>query len=1046
MSKGSSNSLALSHHIWWRPVRALCEVRRILAAFPPSAAGFLQSRRQLINLIVPSSHPITITNSAMEPATANTSAKVSNGPAKPKKLKVFTSGSGAKRTGSRPRRIKALRDRDTRYDPDVINRLPRETLLALPVEVFNELPVDRLQYLSKEILDRVSPQRLLQIPNLATLPPEILVKFPPAVLAQLPTDTLLALWDPLKLPPEAVASLPQETLERLTPRILEQLPPEAHSLLPPRLQEMLKRMPFTTAELNHVSNAPHTSCAEGSRVAVFSIEPLSRTTERVPTFSIEPLRSTEETPTLSFAGQKTGGLHASPGEEPGSTTIPFAPCKAQLEAKPPPLPIRPLDTRPRSGEHAPASQPKESHLGVEGTNPQSQRRVSQSSSTHSRESRNRQSISRRQAVNSWLGNTTPAAAGPPPPGQDDVSILGELMDLRAERDALRDSKARLSDKVQEMELALWRDDMIRKEHEEKIAGLEKKLEVERAAVQEDKKKLMDRAMRMESNFRREAEFCKQHWGQFWDMITSKHPDDEVILGTLIFLRELVGEYREGLEKEKEGGKRKEVRIQELQSELDGLKPKARAGDTEMSQLKSAHEEELEETKQSLHEQIRKLQKFGKEQHHKAKTAAENHQKELAKLESELEAQHRQEMDKLISKTKEERDETVRLKMEKQHAIQMASLRAKHEEQIAHLARMHEQQLITQSQLAQQRGDKIHEENMEKLERINKRQLDTESQLGKAQEENELLHRERRMLHASIQQLQADTEMQQSQHQEAMSSLRTQKGHHPGQAVDGNLRALFQRLQFGIEVVTEPVNLGEVSLPPGSPLDPDGFAERHGEGSLRFLLRHILWNVVMNGFFSAPFGFGVFGNDGERSKLFGLYAAWQSVVASTQQEKTAAQEGESPKPPMIDLSVFLQDPEANRWRSSTFASIRSRTTNPAMAINNAKVKREILGALSAVSTALPEEITSKVEEIVSLAGDLALETGIHESHLGLLMPAAGTSVQIGQEFIDCEDEYTVSRTVENVELGVCPYFYRVGDGIGDFSTTWTIARGKVYIKR
>ncbi|KAK0670104.1 hypothetical protein QBC41DRAFT_222423 [Cercophora samala] len=278
----------------------------------------------------------------------------------------------------------------------------------------------------------------------------------------------------------------------------------------------------------------------------------------------------------------------------------------------------------------------------------------------------------------------------------------------------------------------------------------------------------------------------------------------------------------------------------------------------------------------------------------------------------------------------------------------------------------------------------------------------------------------------------------------MSSLSSQKG-QLRQTVDGNLRRLFQRLQFAIEVVTEPVNLGEISLVPGSQLDRDGFVERNGEGALRFLLKHIVWSVIINGFFSAPFGFGIFGDGEARDRLFQLYVTWRRLVAPDH-ETTGSQDGANSQPPTLDFGIFFQDPEANRWRSSTFASIRSSTVNPAMVANSEKVGREIHGLLSAVTTTVPEEITNKVDEIVSLAGEMALETGIHESHLGLLMPAPGTSTQIGQEFIDCEDEYTVSRTVESVELGVCPYFYRVGDGTSDFSTTWVIARGKVYIKR
>ncbi|KAK4180621.1 hypothetical protein QBC36DRAFT_177263 [Triangularia setosa] len=503
-------------------------------------------------------------------------------------------------------------------------------------------------------------------------------------------------------------------------------------------------------------------------------------------------------------------------------------------------------------------------------------------------------------------------------------------------------------------------------------------------------------------------------------MSEKDREGQIVLNTLVFARELVEWYQQELDKETKSGKEKEARVQERQAELDGLKTRLEEKDAEreaeLARLRLVHEKELGEARASLLEQVRKLQSFGKDLLQKAKAAAEEHQKELAETVSELEAQHRDEMDKLVATHQQEKfaagkeGQLALSTMQDSHATEMDILRAQQKDKMAQLARVHDRQLATQAQLAQQREAQLHEEKMGKLERMSKTQLATD------------------------------------QHHEAMSSLRSQKG-HLRQAVDGDLRRLFQRLQFGIEVVTEPVNLGDMSLPPGSPLDPDGFIKRNGAGALRFLLRHIVWNVIMNGFFSAPFGFGVFGDGEGRDRLFGLYATWRRLVAPSQQSDGA---------PTPDFEVFFQDPDANRWRSSTFASMRSATANASSqgpdqplspyAANIIKVKQDIVELLSAVTAALPEEINHKVDEIVSLAGEMALETGMHESHLGLLMPASGTSTQIGQEFLDCEDEYTVSQTTGNIELGVCPYFYRIGDGTGDFSTTWAIARGKVYIKR
>ena len=94
-------------------------------------------------------------------------------------------------------------------------------------------------------------------------------------------------------------------------------------------------------------------------------------------------------------------------------------------------------------------------------------------------------------------------------------------------------------------------------------------------------------------------------------------------------------------------------------------------------------------------------------------------------------------------------------------------------------------------------------------------------------------------------------------------------------------------------------------------------------------------------------------------------------------------------------------------------------------------------------AIPDGIEEKAEEIVSLAAKIALEIGISQASFWVSAPSSGESVQIGREFIDCEDDGVACGTVEEVELVVCPYFYKVGDGIKDFSTIKPIVSGKIY---
>lgn len=117
---------------------------------------------------------------------------------------------------------------------------------------------------------------------------------------------------------------------------------------------------------------------------------------------------------------------------------------------------------------------------------------------------------------------------------------------------------------------------------------------------------------------------------------------------------------------------------------------------------------------------------------------------------------------------------------------------------------------------------------------------------------------------------------QARHDEAMLLLGAEQG-STRQPLDIQLGEMFKRLDMEIEVITYPGNLGAVSVPRGSPLDPTGLCMRHGDRAIPFLLRSAVWGIICEGFFSVPFGFGIFGRDEDGKKsLMELFYCWRQI--------------------------------------------------------------------------------------------------------------------------------------------------------------------------
>lgn len=96
---------------------------------------------------------------------------------------------------------------------------------------------------------------------------------------------------------------------------------------------------------------------------------------------------------------------------------------------------------------------------------------------------------------------------------------------------------------------------------------------------------------------------------------------------------------------------------------------------------------------------------------------------------------------------------------------------------------------------------------------------------------------------------------------------------------GTLQTRYRALKLKVETISEPFNLSEIASPSGfdtSELDQREFLAREGKSQMRFLLRSVCWSVLLDRFFSSPFGFGAFGREEGKKMLLEVYATWQRL--------------------------------------------------------------------------------------------------------------------------------------------------------------------------
>lgn len=95
--------------------------------------------------------------------------------------------------------------------------------------------------------------------------------------------------------------------------------------------------------------------------------------------------------------------------------------------------------------------------------------------------------------------------------------------------------------------------------------------------------------------------------------------------------------------------------------------------------------------------------------------------------------------------------------------------------------------------------------------------------------------------------------------------------------DDKLKFQFKQLQRLIETLTSPRNM-ELVIPPnqelGPGLDPTNFLGRVGRKKFHFMLKSMIWAILQEQFFSAPFGYGALGPDKGQIELLNVYRTWR----------------------------------------------------------------------------------------------------------------------------------------------------------------------------
>jgi len=314
----------------------------------------------------------------------------------------------------------------------------------------------------------------------------------------------------------------------------------------------------------------------------------------------------------------------------------------------------------------------------------------------------------------------------------------------------------------------------------------------------------------------------------------------------------------------------QARIQSLEGELEDFKTKHLA---ELENLRNAHRNEL------LKVEAESEDRFDSARAQHAAAMAEKqqeHETQVQQLKQKVDDLEKAIGDERIDHDKKVRDMSDDFKNHIERARPgQEALKKEFEKQRAQLQKATSdlQRATSNLQKATSDHEKEIEDQRAELEEVtaeHQRELDAQ----RAQHDMAMAQLNQRMT-AELDRYKDRLRQEREEHRRALAVQRVDNADSAFQPAEADLQRKFAELKLAVQVVTEPFNLGRVRSLRGGRLDPTRFLEREAEeqGAMRYLLQSAVWARVMDGFFSAPCGFGTLGSGDGRRMLTDLYRAW-----------------------------------------------------------------------------------------------------------------------------------------------------------------------------
>lgn len=266
----------------------------------------------------------------------------------------------------------------------------------------------------------------------------------------------------------------------------------------------------------------------------------------------------------------------------------------------------------------------------------------------------------------------------------------------------------------------------------------------------------------------------------------------------------------------------------------------------------------------------------------------------ARADTEKAQKKAQEINDKLDKAGNKRKEAVDKVVQQMEAAALAHARDK---------QMSEAHLRTQVTMLENRINMMlgsHRDDLNRLKSQHENDLKTRDSEHKAAQ-TKLEEEKEREIDEIVDSHDAETEILKERVRELATDLISQTDDYRP-ATDQGLRLKLQDLRNRIKNITVPSNLYRLSDAEGSSrlggdgggsamnllpfeLDPSGFVARHESRDYQFILRSLVWKVLVEEFFSAPFGFGFLGPDEKqhpgRQQLLEIHRAWTRLYEGSQ---------------------------------------------------------------------------------------------------------------------------------------------------------------------